>query len=364
MSTPAASAVLPTLRFPVGALERREGPWADKTSGGIMTAAQQTVDTFDVPAGGFLRGLWLEVTAEGGTGTAAVYKADAPWSAIADLTVMDPDGTPVIGPLNGWDLFEINLLAGLDGFKDSPANQIGYTAPTSGNFHYFLYLPFEMIGRDAIGALRNGASNSTLKVRITQGATTDVFSTNPTTVPTLRFRMWSDLWVKPSNSVSPSGKPYADRPFGDGAYQMWTKQQYPIQVGLNTIPLRRLGNHFRQMIAVTRDASDVRSSSIITANTPVRFMYEGNELYSDYASLNQLLLQKRTGLPTASIPAGTYMYDWTHEFDGSVGGELRDQWLPTLPGSRMELQFTAAAAGKLLLLSNDVYLPEGSPLIP
>ena len=43
-----------------------------------------------------------------------------------------------------------------------------------------------------------------------------------------------------------------------------------------------------------------------------------------------------------------------HEFDGTLGRENRDLWLPTLGSSRLEWQFTAANAGTLTVYTNDV----------
>jgi hypothetical protein len=51
---------------------------------------------------------------------------------------------------------------------------------------------------------------------------------------------------------------------------------------------------------------------------------------------------------------GVFLYDFTHEFDGTLGQENRDLWLPTLGSTRLELQGVFANAGQLTVLTNDV----------
>jgi hypothetical protein len=69
------------------------------------------------------------------------------------------------------------------------------------------------------------------------------------------------------------------------------------------------------------------------------------------------------GAVGATIPAndaaqgldnGVFVYDFMHEFDGMLGRENRDLWLPTLGSTRLELQGSFGAAGTLTVLTNDV----------
>jgi hypothetical protein len=51
---------------------------------------------------------------------------------------------------------------------------------------------------------------------------------------------------------------------------------------------------------------------------------------------------------------GVFVYDFTNEFDGTLGRENRDLWLPTQGSTRLELQGSFANAGTLTVLTNDV----------
>jgi hypothetical protein len=51
---------------------------------------------------------------------------------------------------------------------------------------------------------------------------------------------------------------------------------------------------------------------------------------------------------------GIFPYDLCHEFDGQVGMELNDGWMPTLSSTRLEIQGTFGVAGTLTVLTNDI----------
>jgi len=71
--------------------------------------------------------------------------------------------------------------------------------------------------------------------------------------------------------------------------------------------------------------------------------------YADAATLKAPSVDTPNGLDNS-----VWVYDFCHEFDGALGRENRDLWLPTLGSSRVELQGTFGAAGVLTILTNDV----------
>jgi len=50
-------------------------------------------------------------------------------------------------------------------------------------------------------------------------------------------------------------------------------------------------------------------------------------------------------------------YDFAHDFDGTVGFETRKLWMYTLTTTRLRLLGTAAAAGSITIITNDVSIP-------
>src|SRR6516164_9001586 len=98
------------------------------------------------PAPGYLRGLWLVVSATGGTGAVAVYSADAPYNAIQNVTLRDAFGA-IVFQADGYGLFLINIYSGQVGSVNlqNPASSAFWVAQAAtGNFTFALFLPLEL----------------------------------------------------------------------------------------------------------------------------------------------------------------------------------------------------------------------------
>jgi hypothetical protein len=356
---PAAGApVGPIVPFVRAAFEHAEPSNFDKSN--AISASSIQLGPEDVIAFGYLRSLLIYVTATGGTGTAAVYKEDAPWNVIQELQLNDVNGAQIVGPISGYDLYLINVFGGYSGYSN-PAQSDAYTAPaTSGNFAFVLRVPVELSSRDGLGAIANMNSSSTYKLRIVQAPTTDVYSTNPTGLPTIRVRAWAECWAAPSGSA-PNGAPQAVQPPALGTTQFWTVQNYLMASGANTVQLKRVGNLVRGLLMVFRNTSDGLRS---TTNFPDPFQIwlDGKLITNEARAVRRHYMSERLNAGGLTLPTGVIYLDFIHDFDGLYGGEMRDQWLPTASSTRLELQGSAGAAGTLRVLTNDV-APVGSPYV-
>lgn len=322
----------------------------------LISAANQQINPVDIPAYGFMRGVFLEVTGSGGTGAAAVYKADAPFTALTDVRIADVNGAPIVGPLDGYDLFLANKYGGYRRPGTSPKNVSDFATPTTGNFSFLTYVPIEVNGRDALGALANLNAASSYKLSLTLAQKANVFSVDPTGLPTIRIRAWLDAWTQPT-PADLKGQAQAVEPPAHGTTSYWSKYVFPVVLGQNTIRLPRVGNLIRDMIFIYRDVSQVRNK----ANFPASFqIYWDTRLLKDYSPIVwRGQMAQRFGLPGADdaatgLDTGVYVEDYMHEFDGQAGYEMRDGWLPTVGSTRLELQGNFAAAGALTVLTNDV----------
>lgn len=140
-------------------------------SGIVINTATPGTFNFALPSYGYLSAVVISVLATGGTGTAAAYYEDAPWSLIQSLLLTDVNGVPIYGPLSGYSSFLASKyggyrLFGPDGstttFGNVTAgtgagatalgnNPVNFTG-TSGNFGFVLPLYLEF-GRDGLGEL-------------------------------------------------------------------------------------------------------------------------------------------------------------------------------------------------------------------
>lgn len=302
----------------------------------------------DVPAYGYLKNLYLYVQATGGTGAAAVYQEDAPWSAINEFALSDINGGQMVGPISGYDLYLINLLGGYDGWSDPALNAAYVTPATTGNFEFILRVPVEISDRDGVGALPNMNASSTYKFRIILSNLLGIYSTNPTGIPTVRIRVWFEGWAAPAGMIPGGGMP-AMQPPAINTTQFWTKQVFNINAAAQTIRTQRVGNVIRNFIAIYRNATPAR----IATPDPLALYLDSALVYNEALGLRRTFMRQRVAGGT-TLPTGVLLYDYTHDFDGFVGGESRDQWLKTQASTRLEWQGTFSAAGTLTLLTNDI----------
>lgn len=358
-NTGAASAAPAVLEpFTKGTLRHREpGPEATQAFG-------TSIQNMELPASGFLRSVKLLVsaTAAGNSATVA-FKADAPWSAIGEITLLDATGVPLINPITGYELFLVNKWGGYE-FDGDPTRSQVYSVTTGsgatgGSFAFALILPVEIVSREAFGALGNQNSSSPFRVRITLGASADVYSTAPTVVPTVTVKSYIDTWMVPSGKDPISGIPYQVFPTQHGVTQQWSKQEINTIAAYQTLRLQQIGNHIRNIIFVTRDSSGVR----VDTSFPTSYTWEFNGAQLDAAFPASLLreqMQETYGYAAAQMDTGVYVFAYTDDLDGHPGGELREQYLRTSTGSRLELKGTfgaGAAGGKVTVLTNDIRVP-------
>lgn len=343
----ATAAVLPLVPFVRAATELVESANIDRSNAISANSIQLGPD--DIPARGYLRNLLILVEATGGTGSAAVYKEDAPWSVISEIALQDVNGANIYGPISGYDAFLVHKWGGYGAF-DNPVSHPKYVAPTTaGNFTFLLRVPVEINSRDAVGSLGNRNASSTYKLRITQAAKGSVYSTDPTGLPTVRIRVYSELWSQPA-PVNGMGQPQAVQPPAHGTTQFWSKTTKVIAAGQQNIRLDRVGNLIRALIFVFRTTTPARSDTNFPS--PFTLAWESQQVVNVHEGVQKGYMVERYG--HATIDTGVYVVDYAHDFDGRMGGELRDGWLPTTQATRFELSGSFGAAGTLDILTNDV----------
>lgn len=347
----------PALVVPfVRAAQEHIEPFLDVTQ--AIGASNVPLSPIDIPAYGYVRGVFIEVTATGGTGTVAVAKGDAPFSAITDIQIADVNGAPIVGPLDGYDVaVAVNKYGGYRRATTNPRLHPDFqSVQTSGNFSFLLYVPIEVSGRDGLGSLANLNAASSYKLKATVAAQGAVYSTNPTTNPNVRIRAWLDAWTQPS-PTDLHGNAQATQPPAHGTTSFWSKQVVNVNAGQQTIRLNRVGNLIREMVFIYRDVSGVRNK----ANFPGPFqIYWDTRLLKEYQPITwRGQMSQRFNLTGADdtaqgLDTGVYVEDYIHEFDGFAGAELRDGWLPTVQSTRLDVVGNFGAAGTLTVLTNDV----------
>lgn len=339
--------------FTRGAMKHRE-PFLDVAN--AASANGSAITAQDVPSFGYFRGIWIKVDATGGTGSAAIVKEDAPFSVLSGITLADVNGAQIVGPIDGFDLFLIDLIGGYLG--QDPRFTASYAAVgTDGNFKVLFYLPIEICERDGLGSLPNQNAASTYKISMTYGVLANLYSTNPTGLPSVRVRLWLDAWTQPA-PTDIQGNPQAEVPPAFGTTQFWTRAQFNLNAGDQTVRLTRVGNVIRSLIFIFRTTTPARSTTNFP--DPARIQLEGRiveNLGRDlwrFIAYEQSTMAQAEGDGTNPYPTGVLAYNFDTDLSGKSGDEMRDLWLPTSQATRLELVGNFGAQGTLTVITNDV----------
>lgn len=355
-----AAGQTPQLLVPfVRAAQEHIEPFLDVVQ--ALGASSVPIGPIDVPAYGFARGIFIEVTASGGSGTAAVAAAqDAPHSVLDEATILDVNGSPIYGPLSGLDTYAINKYGGFgsgDPKQGPDFAGVAAGANGSGNFSVVYWLPLEVSGRDGLGALANMNGASTYKLRLAVAPAARIYTTSPTVLPSCRIRAWLSAWTQPP-AVDMRGNANATTPPGHGTTAYWSKQTFNSSAAAyQSFKQNRVGNYLRDLIFIWRDNTGARSSASFPG--PLEVYYDSRLLKSYQQNVWRYIMAARTGYRNAidtpgGLDTGIFVEDYCHEFDGRLGYELRDGWLPTGQSTRLEFNGTFGAAGTLTVLTNDV----------
>lgn len=362
--------VMPTVPFIRASAQHREPTGIDISR--LLTTSDQDLGVFDIPAYGYVRNIVILVTASGGTGgtPAATLTESGVFAALKNIYLTEPNGAVIHQFDTGYQLMLANKFGGYGhvvGADPRADSQFSNATSAFSGFSYMLKIPVELNNRDGLGSLPNQNAAATFKLRLALAKVADIAGgTLPTTLPTVRIRVFLEAWDQPE--LSSGGATNQVTPPAMNTTQFWSTQTYTVNQGQNTIRLTRVGNYIRNLVFTLRRAGtsrangesdwmaadpvylylDTRPLDIIEPNNWRHQMYER----SGYgASFNGTAPAADTG---RGLENGVRLYDFTHEFDGTLGHENRDLWLPTLGSTRLEIQFNAANAGTLEVLTNDV----------
>jgi hypothetical protein len=361
-----AAAVVPFIR---ASAQHREPAGIDISR--QITTSDQDLGVFDIPAYGYVRSLLILVQATGGAGASVVPGEDSPFNALKNIALTEPNGAFIAAFNSGYETFLADKWGGLRDpagadLRQSPV--FSAVSTTGGNFQYLLRIPVEINLRDGLGSLPNQNAAATFKLRLTLAsgaASAGLYgATVPTTQPTVRVRVFLEAWDQPETATA--GAANQVTPPAVNTTQFWSVQSFNVNAGAQNIRFTRVGNYLRNLIMIYRRTASTRANGHLDFPDPATVYLDTRPL--DIVERNNFLHQmfERTGFggvlnataPALDAPggldAGVFVYDFTNEFDGLLGRENRDLWLPTLGSTRLELQGTFANAGTLTVLTNDV----------
>lgn len=341
----------------------------------LLTTGQQKLSTWKVSPNGWLSGIWSLFEAPTSANAATVaFQPDAPFSSIFKVTFRDLGNREIFGPLTGYEWFTVNKWGGYFGGVDGsdPRNPMTFVATagsgsTGGSFRFSMYLPLEIVHRDTLGEIENKSSSSSYTLEIYVDASANIYSTPPTTLPTLRWRANLDGFTEPE-SADAYGRPLSSSPPAAGTVQYWTSEVFLTPNGLFKYNIQNgIGYSLRNIAIVGYGASaGTRVAAAYQAGVgATQFSPDPSTISFGKVQLVQLPLamwldkmakwwelESGTADTYLGPENGAFVLPFTRDFVNSVGDELRNAYLSTKAGNVLQHSGTANLAGGI----NEHYL--------
>jgi hypothetical protein len=338
----------PVIPFTSAAHEHTE-PFFDQT---FKPGANVTnFGPINIPSYGYLRHVYMQITAVGGALGTGELGADYPFNLFSSLSLVDTNGAPIFGPMDGFATEMCNIVGGY-GFKSDPrstANCPWFVGTINAEFP--LRIPVEISHHDALGSLANQNSAASYQVMGSISTFAQMMKTVGTaTAPEFRVRMFLEAWSLP-NETDRAGRPQAQLPPAHGTTQYWSQSVRQVSVGNNTLPITRTGNLIRNMIFICRNAAGERKAAVCP--DPMILQWDARQLLMDTQKYREHAgFAERANL--TSYPVGVFVFPFSHSIDNLIGDDNPSLWLPTVQATRLELDGTAAEAGTMQQVINDI----------
>lgn len=315
---------------------------------------------------GYIRYLDVRVTASGGEDltTPAVAAADAPWNVIQTVLFKDAFGQPLI-QCSGYALAQIiAIYSGQHGFygTSQPSALPSFTTVnTDGNFTFRMRIPFELF--DGFCAIPGANQSAIPSLTFTIAGSAQVYATPPDTLPTIEIHVEAAYYAIPLDDPSLP-------PPQNGSSHQWQEQTIaaPIGTGSSSRPtLPPLGSYVTTLALIFRDADGVRTDTVLPGvNAELGFWVDGVPTFMEERGVRRDLMFQQFGV---AAPSGVIVYtfrDGVANFGPVSAIDSGDLWLPTTPGSLLELAASpwgtfAATPAQVTVLSGRVYSTGGIP---
>ena len=372
-ATPPGGAQMPALApwpFPVGVFDEETQSSYDETVT-MKTSSVQFPDV-QIEPDGWSRGWWFNFDIVVASNEATVaFEEDFPFCAVDTVLLKGTNVPQTFGPFGGYDWGTINKYGGYQPVGD-PRNDQAYNGGTAGSggtdgsAHFFLYLPLEISQADALGDLQNQSDNSVYRVAVTLAASTSVYSTAPTDLPTVTLTVEQDSYSEPVAALALNGRQIMNSPPVPGTRQCWQQEDdSAIPAASHTTKITNgIGYAYRNVIlklltSTRADGEDDYPDPLEVWLGGTRIKYLGNDMW-------KTKMGRRYGLISTTADGalgpenGIRVLNWDQDVNMGPGNSARRKLLRTQDGNVFKIVGTYGGAGTLYITSNYV-IPRGGP---
>src|ERR1017187_885650 len=198
---------------------------------------------------------YTTTTVGGATGTAA---ADAPFNALTNLAVLQPNGQTMYQVSSGFHAAMIQKYGYYRAYSD-PRGDPNYSL--SGSWATFgVRIPFELDLRDGLGTLPNKDAAAPFQLLLTLNTMANVYGAGQGTSPTVTVEAWLEAYDQPPTTLN--GQPVQTTPPNMNTLQRWTEQNITMSTGQFDARVRKLGNYLRCLLPIMKNSSSVRIGTL------------------------------------------------------------------------------------------------------
>jgi hypothetical protein len=366
--------------FKVGVQELDDEPY-DQSK--VLNANTQVLQQYEAPSTAFLRGFYVlvENAVTGSTETATststgvgVLTENGPYNVLDQVIFTDTNNSEILGPINGWDLYVITKWGGYS-FQDDPeantdlfastANST-VSAATSGSFIFMLYIPVEIVPRDALGVLPNKSSSTPFKVKLQLAPLATIYANSATIGGTCRVRIFPDSYWEPTRDDG-SGNSVANQPPGVNTTQYWNVTQYTINSGAQSPLLQNSTGYPVRHLGFVFSSSNSRATGETNFPDNFKLQLQSNIMLDRPKALWKSKMTRaygyvKKGETAGQIDNGLYWKPYCDDFYPKPGWETRRGYLRTTDGMRLTAKGTFGAAGTLTVYTNYIGVAKGTSL--
>ncbi len=330
-----------SIPFLVGSNLYREAPF--------LTVAQlldgnshETV--VNITPGGFLRGIVLQITGAGGVIGAGVISSDGPFSVLGSVSIEDISGGPIIYPINGTAARVKQTY--FTPWEGDPAKRPDFLNTV--NPAFTLRLGIEV--RDTLAVLANTDARAQYRLRFTLNPATNanpasgLFTTAPTTPPTITVKAYFETWAQP-DLQDLLGNSIEGLPPGLVASRFVQHEIPLLSAGSNVIRHTLMGNEIRCLAWIFRTSAGARVDLTDANAGPIDFRIDSRRLWKMNPS--QLVEEmnwffSNLGNATWTRPTGVYIIPRFRDPDVDNYGEY---WLQTVEQTLIQAELSGADVG-------------------
>jgi hypothetical protein len=312
---------------------------------------------------GYLRRLKIEISSPA-TGTSTPLAADAPWNAISQISVTQPNGEEMYGgpTFSGLHAFFAARNGGVF-LNDDPSTWPSFVNSAT-TPRFVLPIHFEMNAANGLGSLPNQDFSAPWKLQVTANTQANIWTT-VTSTNSIQEDVFMECWTVPSpqNPLNPQITQQVAPPLL-GSLNKWTVQQYTVPAASSfNVLLSRKGNAIRNLCLIVLGTSSVRQT-LANFPDPISVRWDGVVIRANDRPLLMVddgyeTLGGEAGSTPVTQPVGLIDYKMSDltgvDAQGTATGFGMDAFWGTVQSSTIEIDGTwGASATSLQVLTNDV----------